>query len=79
MGASRPAAGAVRGPGDQLAVGAALGGTVADVLEAEPLAAADGGERETGHQAVGAEDTADRPARPMPRQSGRSHRSLPPN
>lgn len=58
---------------------AALGCTVADLLEAEPLAAADGGERETGRRAVGAEDAADRPARPTPRKGGRSRRSLPPN
>ncbi|WP_449343716.1 hypothetical protein [Streptomyces lutosisoli] len=54
--------------------------TVADLLEAEPLAAADGEERETGQRAVGAEDGADRPVRPTPRTGqGRSRRSLPPN
>lgn len=59
---------------------AALNCTVADLLEAEPLAAADGGERETGKRAVGAEDGPDRPVRPTPRRSqGRSRRSLPPN
>jgi hypothetical protein len=59
---------------------AALNCTVADLLEAEPLAAADGGERETGKLAVGAEDAADRPVRPIPRKGqGRSRRSLPPN
>ncbi|MGH3261572.1 MAG: helix-turn-helix domain-containing protein [Trebonia sp.] len=58
---------------------AALGCTVADLLEAEPLAAADIGQRETGRRAVGAEDAADRPARPTSRKGGRSRRSLPPN
>jgi DNA-binding Xre family transcriptional regulator len=59
---------------------AALNCTVADLLEAEPLAAADGGERETGKRAVGAEDRPDRQVRPTPRRSqGRSRRSLPPN
>ncbi|MFD4972077.1 helix-turn-helix domain-containing protein [Streptomyces sp. NPDC058424] len=59
---------------------AALNCTVADLLEAEPLAAADGGERETDKRAVGAEDDVDRPVRPVPRKSqGRSRRSLPPN
>ncbi|MER6416745.1 helix-turn-helix domain-containing protein [Streptomyces humidus] len=59
---------------------AALNCTVADLLEAEPLAADGGGERETGKRAVGAEDGVDRPVRPTPRTGqGRSRRSLPPN
>ncbi|MFI8093563.1 helix-turn-helix domain-containing protein [Streptomyces sp. NPDC086080] len=59
---------------------AALNCTVADLLEAEPLAVADGGERETGKRAVGAEGEGNRAVRPTPRRSqGRSRRSLPPN
>jgi Cro/C1-type HTH DNA-binding domain len=58
---------------------AALDCTVADLLEAEPLAATDGA-RESGKRAVGADDTAGRPVRPTPRRgAGRSPRSLPPN
>jgi DNA-binding Xre family transcriptional regulator len=61
---------------------AALGCTVADLLEAdlleaEPLAAADGGQ-EQGKQAVGAGDETAGPARPTPRRGG-PRRSLPPN
>ena len=51
---------------------AALGCTVADLLEAEPLARAVGGEQE--QRAAGAGG----PARPSPRP-GRPRRSLPPN
>jgi DNA-binding Xre family transcriptional regulator len=51
---------------------AALGCTVADLLEAEPLARAAGGEQE--QRAAGAGG----PARPSPRP-GRPRRSLPPN
>jgi DNA-binding Xre family transcriptional regulator len=51
---------------------AALGCTVADLLEAEPLPAAEGAHE---RRAVGDED---RPARPTPRRGG-GHRSLPPN
>jgi len=55
---------------------AALGCTVADLLEAEPLAA-DGGQ-EQFRRAVGDGDEHARPARPMPRRGG-TGRSLPPN
>ena len=55
---------------------AALGCTVADLLEAEPLAA--GGEQEQGKHVVGADDEVARPARPVPRRGGPG-RSLPPN
>ena len=51
---------------------AALGCTVAELLEAEPLAGAVGGEQE--QRAAGAGG----PARPSPRP-GRPRRSLPPN
>jgi len=54
---------------------AALGCTVADLLEAEPLAGADGAKAQ---QAVGAGDQAGGPARPTPRPGG-PRRSLPPN
>lgn len=55
---------------------AALDCTVADLLEAEPVAAAEGGQQQP--HAVGEERSG--PARPTPRQ-GRSgaRRSLPPN
>lgn len=56
---------------------AALGCTVADLLEAEPLAAADG-EQEQGKRAAGAGDEVARPTRPVPRRGGPG-RSLPPN
>jgi len=56
---------------------AALGCTIADLLEAEPLAAADG-EQEQARRAVGAGDEPGRPARPAPRRGG-PRRSLPPN
>lgn len=56
---------------------AALNCTVADLLEAEPLAAADGG-REQPRKAVGAGDETPAPARPVPRRGGQG-RSLPPN
>ncbi len=55
---------------------AALGCAVADLLEAEPLAEAGGGEQE--QQAAGAGSQACAPARPAPRHGG-SRRSLPPN
>ena len=55
---------------------AALGCTVADLLEAEPLAGASGAEQE--QRAVGAGDQPGGPARPVPRPGG-SRRSLPPN
>jgi DNA-binding Xre family transcriptional regulator len=55
---------------------AALGCTVADLLEAEPLAEADGGEQE--QQAAGAASQGGAAARPAPRHGG-SRRSLPPN
>ena len=54
---------------------AALGCTVADLLEAEPLAAA-GGEQE--QRAAGAGGQSGGAARPSPRPGG-SRRSLPPN
>jgi DNA-binding Xre family transcriptional regulator len=53
---------------------AALDCTVADLLEAEPLAVSEDHERRAG-RAVG---SADQPARPTPRR-GRARRSLPPN
>jgi DNA-binding Xre family transcriptional regulator len=56
---------------------AALGCTVADLLEAEPLAVADGGQ-EQARQEVGADGEPARPSRPVPRRGGPS-RSLPPN
>jgi len=55
---------------------AALGCTVADLLEAEPLAGTDGGEKE--QRAAGAGGQSGGPARPSPRP-GRPRRSLPPN
>jgi DNA-binding Xre family transcriptional regulator len=55
---------------------AALGCTVADLLEAEPLAATDSGEQETP-RAAGGDDRAG-PARPTPRRGG-NRRALPPN
>jgi len=55
---------------------AALGCTVADLLEAEPVAGAGGGEQE--QQAAGAGSQAGAPVRPAPRHGG-SRRSLPPN
>jgi hypothetical protein len=55
---------------------AALGCTVADLLEAEPLAGAGGGEQE--QQAAGAGSQGGAAARPAPRHGG-SRRSLPPN
>ena len=56
---------------------AALGCTVADLLEAEALAAADG-EQEQARRAVGAGDEPGGPVRPTPRRGGPRH-SLPPN
>ncbi|MGH3180478.1 MAG: helix-turn-helix domain-containing protein [Streptosporangiaceae bacterium] len=56
---------------------AALGCTVADLLEAEPLAAADGGQ-ERDRRAAGAGDEAAGSSRPVPRRGG-PRRSLPPN
>jgi DNA-binding Xre family transcriptional regulator len=55
---------------------AALGCTVADLLEAEPIAGAGDGERV--QQAAGAGGQAGAPAGPAPRRGG-SRRSLPPN
>lgn len=55
---------------------AALGCTIADLLEAEPLA--DVGGQEQTQRAVGADDPAGGPVRPAPRQGG-PRRSLPPN
>ena len=54
---------------------AALGCTVADLLEAEPLAGADGAKTQ---RPVGAGDLSGGPARPTPRPGG-PRRSLPPN
>ena len=56
---------------------AALGCTVADLLEAEPLASAGGGQ-EQGKRAVGAGDEPAVPSRPVPGRGG-PRRSLPPN
>ena len=56
---------------------AALGCTVGDLLEAEPLATTEGGQ-EQPQRAVGAGDQPGAPARPAPRRGG-SRRSLPPN
>ena len=59
---------------------AALGCTVADLLEAEPLAG-HGGEEEQQQQrrrAAGAGGQPDGPVRPAPRPGG-SRRSMPPN
>jgi DNA-binding Xre family transcriptional regulator len=56
---------------------AALGCTVADLLEAEPLAAAEGSQQETPRAAGGGDDRAG-PARPTPRRGG-NRRALPPN
>jgi DNA-binding Xre family transcriptional regulator len=55
---------------------AALDCTVADLLEAEPLAGADGGQRE--QRAAGAVGQPGGTGRPLPRPGG-SRRSLPPN
>jgi DNA-binding Xre family transcriptional regulator len=55
---------------------AALDCTVADLLEAEPLADAGGGEQE--QRAAGAGGQPGSPARPVPRAGG-SRQSLPPN
>jgi DNA-binding Xre family transcriptional regulator len=55
---------------------AALGCTVADLLEAEPLADAGGGQQE--QKAAGAGGHPGGPGRPSPRAGG-SRRSLPPN
>ena len=55
---------------------AALGCTVADLLEAEPLADADGGQKE--QRAAEAGGQSGEPVRPLPRPGG-SRRSLPPN
>jgi DNA-binding Xre family transcriptional regulator len=54
---------------------AALGCTVADLLEAEPVTAAEG-EQDQNRRAVGADESGG-PARPTPRRGG--PRSLPPN
>jgi DNA-binding Xre family transcriptional regulator len=56
---------------------AALGCTVADLLEAEPLAASEGGEQETP-RAAGAGEGRAGPLRPTPRRGG-NRRALPPN
>ncbi len=55
---------------------AALGCTIADLLEAEPLAGASGEQREEQRAAAAGE--AGGPARPASRRAG-SRRSLPPN
>jgi DNA-binding Xre family transcriptional regulator len=55
---------------------AALGCTVAELLEAEPLAGA--GDSRHEQRAAGAGGQAGGPARPVPRTGG-SRRSLPPN
>lgn len=55
---------------------AALGCTIADLLEAESLTGAGG--QEQAQRAAGADGRAGGPVRPAPRQGG-SRRSLPPN
>lgn len=45
---------------------AALGCTVADLLEAEPPAVGEGDERESGRRAIGSGDDQGGPARPTP-------------
>ncbi|WP_327138527.1 helix-turn-helix transcriptional regulator (plasmid) [Streptomyces sp. NBC_01340] len=58
---------------------AALNCTVADLLQAEPVAGAQP-DRESGDVAVGAEGQVPGPVRPVPRgRQGGSPRSLPPN
>ncbi|MFC6083007.1 helix-turn-helix domain-containing protein [Sphaerisporangium aureirubrum] len=56
---------------------AALDCTVADLLEAEPVAVADGN-RDQAKRAVGDGGAPSGPVRPTPRRSGQ-RRSLPPN
>ena len=55
---------------------AALDCTVADLLEAEPVADQVG---QPQPKAVGESGTRPGPARPMPRRSGGARRSMPPN
>lgn len=56
---------------------AALDCTVADLLEAEPITAADGDQEQT-QRAAGAGSASSGPVRPTPRRGG-PRRSLPPN
>jgi DNA-binding Xre family transcriptional regulator len=56
---------------------AALGCTVAELLEAEPLATGEDGQQET-RRAAGAGDSGTGPPRPTPRRGG-NRRALPPN
>ncbi|MCX5345806.1 helix-turn-helix domain-containing protein [Streptomyces atratus] len=57
----------------------ALGCTVADLMESEPVELA-GGQEETERRAVGSEGGPTGPARPIPRPgSGGRRRSMPPN
>lgn len=57
----------------------ALGCTVGDLMEAEPVALA-GGHEEPGPMAVGDSSGSSGPVRPVPKQSGGGRRrSLPPN
>jgi DNA-binding Xre family transcriptional regulator len=56
---------------------AALGCTVADLLEAEPLATGESGQQQTPRAAGGGDERAG-PARPTPRLGG-NRRALPPN
>ncbi|HYR61743.1 MAG TPA: helix-turn-helix transcriptional regulator [Actinomycetota bacterium] len=56
---------------------AALGCTVADLMESEPVAAGDADQEQTG-RVVGGPDESGQPVRPTPRR-GRPRRSLPPN
>jgi len=56
---------------------AALGCTVADLMESEPVASEDADQEHMDH-AVGAPDERGGPVRPTPRR-GRPRRSLPPN
>lgn len=58
---------------------AALNCTVADLLQAEPLAPSETAQ-ESGQRAVGAEEPAPEPVRPVPRSRKENRpRSLPPN
>jgi DNA-binding Xre family transcriptional regulator len=57
---------------------AALGCTVGDLLQAEPVATA-GSSQEGQHQLAAGGGPADAPVRPVPRRAGGGSRSLPPN
>ncbi|MFF7251522.1 helix-turn-helix domain-containing protein [Embleya sp. NPDC008237] len=57
---------------------AALGCTVADLLEAEPPAVGDEDERKIGRRAIGSGHEQGGPVRPTPRRSGGGPRQSPP-